>query len=146
MITPDTNILIYAYDKESPFHVAAKDWLTGSLNGTEPFAFTWLAIAGFLRVTTNGQIYKTARTLENAVEIVDGWLSRENVLLLTETDRHWLIFSGLLRTAEKAGPFVTDIHLAALAIEHDATIASADRDFERFRGLKLVNPLRVGEV
>jgi hypothetical protein len=31
--------------------------------------------------------------------------------------------------------------LAALALEHGATLCSTDRDFRRFRGLKLVDPL-----
>ena len=35
-----------------------------------------------------------------------------------------------------------DAHLAALALEHGATLASSDRDFSRFPGLKLINPLR----
>jgi hypothetical protein len=36
---------------------------------------------------------------------------------------------------------VTDAHIAALAIEHDATLYTADTDFRRFRGLRFVNPL-----
>jgi predicted nucleic acid-binding protein len=31
----------------------------------------------------------------------------------------------------------TDAHLAALAIEHGATLGSFDRDFERFSGLRV---------
>jgi predicted nucleic acid-binding protein len=36
---------------------------------------------------------------------------------------------------------VTDAHLAALAIEHNATLCTNDRDFTRFHGLKLMNPV-----
>lgn len=36
---------------------------------------------------------------------------------------------------------VVDAHLAALAIEHAATLYTADRDFRRFDGLRVVNPL-----
>jgi predicted nucleic acid-binding protein len=35
-----------------------------------------------------------------------------------------------------------DAHLAALAIEHGATLSTSDRDFARFPGLRLHNPLR----
>jgi uncharacterized protein len=35
---------------------------------------------------------------------------------------------------------VTDAALAALALEHGATLCSVDRDFRRFRGLKLIDP------
>ncbi len=34
-----------------------------------------------------------------------------------------------------------DAHLAALAIEHGATMYSAENDFKRFPGLEDVNPL-----
>jgi predicted nucleic acid-binding protein len=33
-----------------------------------------------------------------------------------------------------------DAHLAALAMEHGGTLATADRDFRRFEGLRLVDP------
>ncbi len=34
-----------------------------------------------------------------------------------------------------------DAHLAALAIEHGATLATTDRDFLKFSNLKMINPL-----
>ena len=36
---------------------------------------------------------------------------------------------------------MTDTHLAALAIEHGAELYANDRDFERFPGVRLHNPL-----
>jgi hypothetical protein len=39
------------------------------------------------------------------------------------------------------GPLIMDAHLAALAIEHGATLATTDRDFTRFPGLRILNPL-----
>jgi predicted nucleic acid-binding protein len=34
-----------------------------------------------------------------------------------------------------------DAHLAALALEHGATLATSDRDFARFPRLRIVDPL-----
>jgi predicted nucleic acid-binding protein len=57
---------------------------------------------------------------------------------------------GFLQTAGTAGNLVTDAYLAVLAIEHGATLYSADADFTRysadadftrFPGLKWINPL-----
>jgi uncharacterized protein len=36
---------------------------------------------------------------------------------------------------------VPDAHIAALAIEHDLTLCTSDRDFSRFPGLRWQNPL-----
>lgn len=40
------------------------------------------------------------------------------------------------------GNLTSDAHLAALAIEHGATVCSTDWDFARFAGVELINPLR----
>jgi len=39
-----------------------------------------------------------------------------------------------------SGPMVMDAHLAALALEHGASIATTDRDFTRFPGIDLMDP------
>ena len=46
----------------------------------------------------------------------------------------------LLRSAGVAGNLTTDAHLAALAIEHGATVLSFDRDFARFEGVRWTLP------
>ena len=40
-----------------------------------------------------------------------------------------------------AGNLINDAHRAALAIEKGLTLASADNDFRRFSGVRLVNPV-----
>ena len=47
----------------------------------------------------------------------------------------------MLRAANAAGNLVSDAHLAALAVEHNCVLQSADADFARFKGLKWKNPL-----
>jgi len=54
---------------------------------------------------------------------------------------HWRLLRSLLDAAGTAGNLTSDAHLAALALEHDCTIYSADYDFLRFPGVKHVNPL-----
>ena len=56
-------------------------------------------------------------------------------------ERHWDILRGLVRDGQAAGALVMDAVLAAIALEHGATICTTDRDFARFPGLKWMNPL-----
>jgi predicted nucleic acid-binding protein len=42
---------------------------------------------------------------------------------------------------QAAGALVMDAALAAIALEHGATVCTTDRDFSRFSGLKWTNPL-----
>jgi predicted nucleic acid-binding protein len=46
-----------------------------------------------------------------------------------------------MRDGQAAGPLVMDAVLAAIALEHGATLYTTDRDFSRFRGIKWTNPL-----
>jgi predicted nucleic acid-binding protein len=76
------------------------------------------------------------------MEIVSNWLHRSNVLIVSPTERHWPILSGLLPKQRVRGSLIVDAHLAALAIEHGATLCTNDRDFLRFPGPKLEFPLQ----
>jgi len=102
----------------------------------------WVSILAFVRISTNPRILELPLTTGEAIKIVSSWLARANVTVLSPGDRHWEIMQNLLVEGQATGPLVTDAHLAALAIEHGATLASADRDFARFPGLKLLNPLQ----
>ncbi len=74
---------------------------------------------------------------------VDSWLELANVTVLTPGPEHWRIFKDLCIVAGLTGDLATDAHLAALALENDATLCSVDRDFARFPGLRWRNPLAV---
>jgi uncharacterized protein len=79
---------------------------------------------------------------EEAASVVDGWLEVANVFVVSPTERHWRILSDLLPKSQARGPLIMDAHLAALAIEHGATLCTNDRDFLRFPGLKVEFPLQ----
>ncbi|MGH7557730.1 MAG: PIN domain-containing protein, partial [Gemmatimonadota bacterium] len=64
-----------------------------------------------------------------------------NAVVLEAGERHWEILRHLLDASQSAGPFVADAALAALAIEHGATLHTTDRDFSRFPGLDWTNPI-----
>ena len=69
------------------------------------------------------------------------WLSRPNVGLVQPTRRHLEVLGEMARAGKARGPLLTDAHLAALAVEHGATLCTSDRDFTRFPGLRLEDPL-----
>ncbi len=48
---------------------------------------------------------------------------------------------SLLRDGQATGPLVMDAVIAAIALEHGATVCTTDRDFSRFPGVKWTNPL-----
>jgi uncharacterized protein len=141
MILCDANLLLYAYNADSAHHTKAKDWLEGELSSPSLFCISWQTITAFIRISTHHRAFPRPLSVEEAVKIVSSWLDRPQCRVLTETEQHWAIFAELLTKEKVVGPLVMDAHLAALAVEHGATLATSDRDFARFSNLKLINPL-----
>ncbi len=141
MILVDANLLIYAYDLSSPFHEPARRWLEDVLAGSEPVGISWTTTLAFLRITTNSKAFKKPLSIEESTAIVEMWFAHPTVALVQPGEHHLRILVRLLRDAQVRGPLVTDAHLAALAIEHGATLCSSDGDFSEFAGRTLRNPL-----
>lgn len=141
MKVPDANLLIYAVDEGAPHHRRAKEWLDGELSGGETFAFTWAVLLAFLRLTTNPRVFEHPLTAAEAFDVVEGWLGRPTVTVIGPTERHAGLLRELVDLAGTAGNLTSDAHLAAITIEHGATLCSADRDFARWSGLRRHNPL-----
>ena len=76
-----------------------------------------------------------------AVSLVDSWLSQPNVVIIEPGDKYWPILNRLLLETPARGKLVMDAHVAALAVENNGIVYSSDRDFHRFAGLRVVNPL-----
>jgi toxin-antitoxin system PIN domain toxin len=144
MIVPDLNVLVYAYNADSLRHAAAKLWWEDTLNGQRPIGFAWATLLGFLRVMTQRRILERPMKTADAIRTVSDWLAQPSVQIVTPGDGHARILFDLIGEAGTAGNLTTDAHLAALAIEYQAEIASADTDFARFPGLRWFNPLAAG--
>jgi predicted nucleic acid-binding protein len=55
-------------------------------------------------------------------------------------ERFWEIPNSLIDSAQVSGPLMTDAALAALAIQHGATLSTTDRDFARLGALRTFDP------
>ncbi len=141
MILVDANILLYAYVPSSKHHETARDWLETTFSKPEPVGLSWVTILAFLRISTNPRILQDAFSVAEAVGIVSAWLEAPVVTILEPGKRHWEILREMMTKGQAYGPLTTDAHLAALAIEHGATLATTDKDFTRFPGLRILNPL-----
>jgi toxin-antitoxin system PIN domain toxin len=137
----DANILIYAYNPAAERHAAARRWLEATLGGGTPVRLAWMTVLAFVRIMTSAQIFRRPLSIEEAVAIVDHWLAQPNVDVLEAGEQHWALLRQTLVDGQAAGPLVSDAHLAAVAVEHGATLATTDRDFARFAGVKTINPL-----
>ncbi|HEX3856645.1 MAG TPA: type II toxin-antitoxin system VapC family toxin [Verrucomicrobiae bacterium] len=141
MILVDANLLLYAVDNLSPYHVVADRWWTEQLSDIEPVCLCWPVINAFIRIGTNPRLHRRSMTLAEAIERVQSWLDQPCVRIIQPTENHWKIFQQMLRVGNATANLVSDAHLAALSVEHNCVLQSCDTDFARFRGLKWCNPI-----
>lgn len=145
MILPDVNILIYAYNSDFPRHSEARAWWEQTLSGSRSVGMAWAAILGFIRLSTHPRVFTNPMHPSEATRRVKTWLDHPRVRIVTPGENHGRILFQLLDEIGTAGNLTTDAHLAALAIEYKAELASTDVDFGRFAGLRWFNPLPAGQ-
>jgi hypothetical protein len=138
---PDINVLIYAHREDAPEHGRYAAWLRSLAGGPEPFALSSFTLGGFLRIVTHPRIFDPATPLETAIAFCEKLLERPLAVMIQPSRRHWSILVDLLRRTEIHGAGVSDVHLAALAIEHGCELVTTDGDFARFPDLRWRHPL-----
>lgn len=136
----DTNVLLYVSDPEAAHHAPAKRWLDTALAGGAPVGFAWLALVGFVRIISNPRIFERPTTPSRAMDQVDHWLAARSATVLRPGARHADLMREMLDAVGSGGNLVNDAHLAALALEHRATMVSFDTDFGRFPGVRWETP------
>lgn len=143
MIIPDVNILLHAYNTDSKVHATAKEWWEETVTGPRPVGLPWASILGFIRLITRRGVFPNPMPPAEATRRVRHWLGYRSVQIILPGEVHIDILFGLLEHLGTAGDLTTDAHLAALAIEYQAELASTDVDFARFPRLRWFNPLRL---
>lgn len=136
MLVVDANVLLYAVNEAAADHDRARAWLDGALGGHDTLGFAWTVLLAFVRLSTHPAVFPAPLTPAQAIEVVRTWLGSTIALVVEPSTRHLDVLGALLTEAGAGGNLVSDAHLASLAIEHDATLVSFDRDFGRFAGLR----------
>ena len=137
MKLPDVNVLLHVVDRTAPQHAAAAHWMVQAFAAQGGVGFTWVALLGFLRLSTRPAVFPRCLTVEQALAVQHDWLTQPGARLLHPGPRHAALLGRLLLGAGTAGNLTTDAHIAAVAIEHGATVGTFDRDFRRFAGLEV---------
>ena len=141
MILIDANLLLYAYHPGAGQHEKSRAWFEAVLSGPDLVRFAWLTLWAFIRIATNARVFDRPLSVSEAEAAISSWLAQPVAGILEPGERHWDILRSLVREGQATGPLVMDAVLAAIALEHGATLCTTDRDFSRFSGLRWINPL-----
>ncbi|MDX1379527.1 MAG: TA system VapC family ribonuclease toxin [Xanthomonadales bacterium] len=144
MFVVDTNVLLYAVDADSEFHVPCRNLIEKARGQAAPWFLTWGICYEFLRVSTHPNVYRHPWNSAAAWQFLDTLLACPGLSVLTETRRHAAVLRQCLdEMPETRGNLIHDLHTATLMREHGiARIVTRDTDFHRFGFLEVIDPLR----
>ncbi len=140
MILPDVNVLVHAHNSDSPFHEPARNWWNECLAGTEGVGLAWIALLGFVRISTHRKILLRPLHVDDVMARIESWLRLPHIHIPQPSDQHFEGLREALSGLGTAGNLTTDAHLATLARQRGYVLYSTDNDFARFPGLRWVNP------
>ncbi len=143
MVILDSNILLYAHIENFSQHKKVKGWLAQAISeGPEAIGIPWQVATSFLRISTSRRIFTQPFDLGFSKQCLDDLFKHPHVSAIAPKNDHWKHYSRILFELNLTGDVVMDAHIAAIAIEQKATVASTDNDFRRFSDyIKIINPL-----
>ena len=144
MFVVDTNILLYAVDRDSPEHAVCRAYLQKWRRRPDPWHLTWGIIYEFLRVATHPNVFRKPLSLDQAWSFIEAILAAPGVSVLEATENHARIAAEVFEEVPGIrGNLVFDAHTAVLMREHGIrTIYTRDADFSRFPFIEVVDPLQ----
>ena len=100
----DTNILVYAANRDAEEHHAAFSFLTAAAEGADPWYLTEGILYEFLRVTTHPKVFDRPLTWRQAIEFLQPLLQNPDFRLLEVGENHWEILEQVLSQQQLTGP------------------------------------------
>ena len=110
--------------------------------GAQPWGIPVSCLHEFLAVVTNPKVFSPASTTDQALAQIDAWLASPQASVLHSGQQHVAVLSDLSRKAKLKGGQFHDARIAAICLENAvAVLWTVDRDFGRFKTLRIFNPL-----
>lgn len=142
MIAIDTNILVYAHRRDSPFHARADDAIRRVAEGSRSWGIPWPCVHEFYAVVTHPKVYAPPSTPTQAFDQLEAWTESPVARTLGEGVDHLDRLRTLVSEGRVVGPRVHDARIAAICLAAGVSeLWSIDRDFSRFPSLTVLNPL-----
>ncbi len=142
MFVIDTNVLVYAADRDSRFHGPSRQQLETARRGSDAWYLTWNICYEFLRVVTHPQVLRQPWTIGSAWDFLEALFASPSLGILQATERHASVAAAVIHELPHlAGNLLHDAHTAMLMREHGIRrIYTRDTDFHRFAFLEPIDP------
>ncbi len=137
MIAVDTNVLVYAHTPNDLHHAdarAALQWLAAS---GRPWAIPLPSLVEFARLASHPRVLN--RSLDETCVAVDCMVAAPGCRVIALGDGGWPELRRALVDGNASGNLAFDAHIVAICRTNGvAALLTEDRDFQRFRGLRVL--------
>lgn len=143
MFVVDTNVLVYAADKNAPEHERCRALLEDWRQRKGAWYLTWGICYEFLRVVTHLRVLRRPWSAPEAWRFLEAIQSSPGAAMLLPTDRHADVLAEVLSIVPGiTGNLWHDAHTAVLMREHGIRrVCTRDLDFHRFPFVEAIDPL-----
>lgn len=137
----DANVLLFASDRTSDRHAAARDFLASCASSPEVLCLTWPTLMAYVRIATHPRIFAAPLTAEEALANVSALLALPQARVVSEQDGFMDAYLHVTAGTPVRGNLVPDAHVAAILFQNGVrTLYSNDRDFRKFESLDVRDP------
>jgi len=137
----DTNILVYAHNKDSAYFTQAKSLLVDLID-KGGFSISTLILFEFFAVITNGRKVEAPLSSETALCVIDDMIRSENIAILHVNNDYdffqWL--SDYIKMTKRYQIYDTSIAYAMFKNEVRELYTNNTKDFKKFDFIEAVNP------
>lgn len=141
MIAVDTNVLVHAHRTGSEASAAARARLAELAEGSAPWAIPVFCLGEFLRVMTHRRYFSNPHSVAEARRAVEDLVASPSVMVLRPGERFTARLLDAVVEGRAHGNRVFDAQIVALCREWSvARLLTYDRDFARWRGMKVETP------
>lgn len=141
MLLLDVNVVVAAYRPQHPQHEGVRAWWDTALREGERFAVPSTVWASFLRIVTSRRVFTVPAPLGDAFGFIEAVSAQPDCVPAEPGSRHLKLLRDLCEEADAAGDLLPDAVLAAIALEHGASVVTLDRDFARFSSVRHLRPV-----
>jgi toxin-antitoxin system PIN domain toxin len=138
----DTNILVYAANRDAPLHSPCRKLLSDWRLEPSAWYITWGIAYEFVRVTTHSRVFRSPLSIGQAWRFIRAVIASPFVGVLQPTDRHAQTVEAVFgELPHIQGNLVHEAATAILMREHGIRdIFTCDTDFHRFPFLNPIHP------
>jgi len=138
-VSIDANILVYAFDLNSPFHLVSRQKIEKLLGSNPKIYLSWQTLLEFSSVVTGSKV-TTKSSSKAAWKFIESLLQTSSFEIIFPNAQTMAIFKKYRDLKEYPGPKIYDLFLASTLISNGISVllTQNDKDFFNFENLKIV--------